>query len=126
MTKAYLSLYKQALTKNVLILPSPLPKLCVNINMNAFFLRRYSVEVCEKTPSPLLVRNKGLTLAVRQRSGQSFRQDIKYFLSRHGLSEGVKGNEQEDVNVLWSNRLSRRRMIRLIPPPPPSLNLSRK
>jgi hypothetical protein len=37
--------------------------------MDAFFLRRYSVEVCEKTPSPLLVRNKGLTLAVRQSSG---------------------------------------------------------
>jgi hypothetical protein len=103
MTKAYLSLYKQALPKNVLILPISLPRFCVNLNMDALFLRRYSVEVCEKTPSPLLVRNKGLTLAVRQSSGQSFRQNIKNILKHHhGLSEGVKGNEQGVVNGLWS------------------------
>ncbi len=31
--------------------------------------RRYCVEVCEETPSPLVVRNKGLTLAVRNGYG---------------------------------------------------------
>jgi hypothetical protein len=72
---------QEVLTKNVLIFPIPPPKLCVNLNMNVFFnffLRRYSVEVCEKTPSPLLVRNKGLTLAVRQSSGHSLKYQ-KYF-----------------------------------------------